>query len=73
MSWRCRPLRELTRRWPGCCTSHIKDKKTWRVQQVLVDPDEHNDWMAEFEIDIAASRAAEEPVLQLRSIGAITR
>ena len=50
-----------------------EDKKTWRVQQVLVDPDEHNDWMAEFEIDIAASRAAEEPVLQLRSIGAITR
>ena len=27
------------------------DKKTWRVQQMLVDPEEHNDWVAEFEVD----------------------
>jgi superfamily II RNA helicase len=50
-----------------------EDKKTWRVQQVLVDPDEHNDWIVEFEVDLAASRKAEEPVLQLRSVGAIAR
>ena len=31
------------------------DGGAWRVQQVLVDP-ELNDWMAEFEVDLAASR-----------------
>jgi hypothetical protein len=50
-----------------------EDKRTWIVQQVLVDPDEHNDWKAEFEIDLAASREAEEPVLRLREIGSIAR
>jgi hypothetical protein len=47
------------------------DKKTWRVQQVLVDPEEHNDWMVEFELHLAASRIAGEPVLWLRRFGAI--
>jgi hypothetical protein len=49
-----------------------EDKKTWRVQQVLVDPEEHNDWIAEFEVDLAASRAAEEPVIELQCLGPIT-
>ena len=48
-----------------------EDKKTWRVQQVLVDPEEHNDWIAEFEVDLAASRAAEDPVVRLTRVGAI--
>lgn len=48
-----------------------EDKKTWRVQQVLVDPDEHNDWMIEFEVDLGASKTTGEPVLQLRRVGAI--
>ena len=38
-----------------------EDKRTWRVQQMLVDPEEHNDWVAEFEVDLAESRAADEP------------
>jgi len=42
---------------------------TWRVQQVLVDPDMHNDWVAEFEVDVAASRVAQQPVLWLTRIG----
>ena len=42
-----------------------EDKKTWRVQQMLVDPEEHNDWVAEFEVDLVASRASGEPVLRL--------
>jgi superfamily II RNA helicase len=46
-----------------------EDKKTWRVQQMLVDPDEHNDWVAEFAVDLAESRTAGEPVLRLRRIG----
>jgi hypothetical protein len=49
-----------------------EDKKSWRVQQMLVDPEEHNDWVAEFEIDLAESRKVSEPVLRLRRIGSLT-
>jgi len=49
-----------------------EDKRAWRVQQMLVDPEEHNDWVAEFEVDLEASRKAEEPVLQLRRLGSLT-
>jgi hypothetical protein len=49
-----------------------EDQRTWRVQQMLVDPDGHNDWVAEFEVDLVASRAAKEPVLRLRRIGSLT-
>ena len=48
-----------------------EDKKTWRVQQVLVDPEEHNDWIVEFEVGLAESRAAGEPILHLMRVGAI--
>ena len=48
------------------------DKQSWRVQQMLIDPDEHNDWVAEFEVDLAASRLKGEPVLQLRKLGPLT-
>ena len=41
------------------------------MQQVLIDPPLHNDWMAEWEVDLAASRDANQPVLQLRAIGPI--
>ena len=47
------------------------DGKTWRVQQMLVDPEMVNDWVAELEIDLAASRAADEPVMQLRRLGSL--
>jgi hypothetical protein len=47
-------------------------KKSWRVQQMLVDPDEHNDWVAEFEVDLAASRQQNDPVLRLCRMGALT-
>ena len=47
-------------------------KKTWRVQQMLVDPEEHNDWVAEFEVDLTESRKAEEPRLVLGRIGSLT-
>ena len=48
-----------------------EDKKTWRVQQMLVDPEGDNDWVAEFEVDLAQSRAAGEPLLRLRRIGSL--
>jgi hypothetical protein len=47
------------------------DGRTWRVQQVLVDPALHNDWIAELEVDLAASRQANQPVLWLREVGPI--
>jgi hypothetical protein len=48
-----------------------EDKKSWRVQQMLVDPEEANDWVAEFEVDLSQSRALGEPSLQLRRIGSL--
>ena len=49
-----------------------EDKKSWRVQQMLVDPDEHNDWVAEFDVDLTESRKLGEPFLRLRRIGSLT-
>ena len=49
-----------------------EDKKSWRVQQMLVDPAEHNDWVAEFDVDLIASRQQSEPVLRLRRLGSLT-
>jgi superfamily II RNA helicase len=48
-----------------------EDKRTWRVQQMLVDPEGHNDWVAEFEADLAGSREAGEPALRLARIGSL--
>jgi len=47
------------------------DQQTWRVEQMLVDPEMHNDWVAEFEADLAASREAQQPVLRLRRLGSL--
>ncbi|MDB6031155.1 MAG: box helicase [Verrucomicrobiales bacterium] len=49
-----------------------EDKRSWRVQQMLVDPEAHNDWVAEFEVDLGASRTANEPVMVLRKFGSLT-
>jgi superfamily II RNA helicase len=46
-----------------------EDKTHWRIQQMLVDPDEANDWVAEFDVDLAKSRAAGEPVLAFLRLG----
>ena len=49
-----------------------EDRRTWRVQQMLVDPADHNDWVAEFEVDLAKSRAAREPWVRLLRLGSLT-
>jgi superfamily II RNA helicase len=49
------------------------DRRSWVVQQVLVDPEGHNDWIAEFTVDLAASRAAGEPTLRLLGLRALDR
>ena len=66
-AWTRMPATSAT---PTCCPA--EDKRTWRVQQMLVDPEEHNDWVAEFEVDLARSREAAEPVLRLVRLGSLT-
>jgi len=48
-----------------------ENKRTWVVQQMLIDPAEHNDWVAEFEVDLTRSRAASEPAIRLTRIGSL--
>jgi len=38
---------------------------------MLVDPQEHNDWVAEFELDLGESRQAGSPVMKLKKIGSL--
>ena len=49
------------------------DKQHWRIQQMLVDPEELNDWVAEFEVDLAEARATGRPGLRLRKFGGLER
>ncbi len=49
-----------------------EDGQTWRVCQVLVDPEELNDWQLEFSVDLAQAREEGKPTLVfvgLRRIG----
>ncbi|MEO6786322.1 MAG: DUF3516 domain-containing protein, partial [Chthoniobacteraceae bacterium] len=48
-----------------------EDKLHWRIQQMLIDPAEANDWVAEFDADLAQSRASGEPALRLSRIGSL--
>jgi superfamily II RNA helicase len=48
-----------------------EDGKTWRVQQMLVDPEDANDWVVEVEVDLAKSRASEAPVMWLKRVGVL--
>ena len=48
------------------------DGAALRVEQMLVDVEGHNDWVAEFEVDLAASRAAGEPVVRLLRLADLT-
>jgi superfamily II RNA helicase len=47
------------------------DKLSWKIQQVLVDPQGHNDWMLELSVDLIRSRDRQEPWLQLLRFGKI--
>jgi superfamily II RNA helicase len=46
-----------------------KGSDTWRVEQTLLDPDDHNDWVAVFTARFPEEESA--PVLALESIGPI--
>jgi hypothetical protein len=45
---------------------------TWRVQQMLVDNEMVNDWVAELEVDMEASRIRQHPTLWLKRIGRLS-
>ncbi len=47
------------------------DRATWRVQQMLVDPADLNDWVLELSVDLAGSRDVGEPVLKLLRLGSL--
>ena len=54
--------------------THVKpsdDRASWRVQQMLVDPEGLNDWVLELDVDLAASRELGEPVLKLLRLGSL--
>lgn len=38
---------------------------------MLVDPEGHNDWVAEFAMDLAHSRELKEPALRLMRLGSL--
>jgi superfamily II RNA helicase len=45
------------------------EEGAWIVQQVLVDPEEFCDWIAEFQVDVEPSRERNEPVVRLLRFG----
>jgi superfamily II RNA helicase len=46
-----------------------KTPETWRFEQVICDPEEHNDWALFGSIDLVASRTAARPIIRLERIG----
>ncbi len=49
----------------------VPESRILRVQQMLLDPAEANDWVAQFLVDPDASRTAGTPQLRLERIGAL--
>jgi hypothetical protein len=49
------------------------DGTAWRVQQMLIDPDTHNDWVMELDVDLAASREANAAVVGLVRVVRLVR
>ncbi len=44
------------------------DNTSWRICQVLIDPEELNDWQAEFTVDLAQAREDGKPTLKLTTV-----
>jgi hypothetical protein len=47
------------------------DGTAWRVEQMLVDSAGLNDWVAELDVDLAASREAGKPVVRRLRLGSL--
>jgi hypothetical protein len=52
-----------------CRIKPQKDPEGWRVEQTLIDSDDHNDWQITFFIDRQKSREQNRPVLELLKVG----
>ncbi len=50
-----------------------EDGQSWNVQQMLVDPEAHNDWVAEFEVHLPQCRERGESVLHLVRVGPLVQ
>ncbi len=48
-----------------------EDNRTWLVHQTIVDPEAHNDWSIDLQIDLAQSRQLAKPHFQLLRVGPI--
>ena len=70
-------LDAVPRTTTNCLPSRVRtldrrcDGQPGRLQQMLVDPEGLNDWVAELEVDLAASRTAGQPVLRLLRLGSL--
>lgn len=56
--------------------SHLREGRDeeagfWFLDQTLVDPEEWNDWALRVKVDLAASDAAKEPVVEVFGIGPV--
>ncbi len=45
-----------------------EDHQSWRICQVLIDPEELNDWQAVFSVDLAQAREDGKPTLVLQTV-----
>jgi superfamily II RNA helicase len=45
-----------------------EDNQSWRICQVLIDPEDLNDWQAEFTVDLAQAREDGKPTLVLTTV-----
>ncbi|MDI1315250.1 DEAD/DEAH box helicase [Prosthecobacter sp.] len=45
-----------------------EDNGTWRICQVFIDPEDLNDWQAEFSVDLAQAREDGKPTLVLTAV-----
>ena len=45
-----------------------EDNTSWRICQVLIDPEELNDWQVEFNVDLAQAREDGKPALKLQNV-----
>jgi len=52
-------------------TESSDNNLTWRIHQVLVDPDELNDWQLEFSVDLRLAREEGKPALVLLGIAPV--
>lgn len=53
------------------CVEPKEDRISWRICQVLVDPEELNDWQVEFRVDLAQAREEGKPTLVLEGVNKI--